>query len=99
MAFKHPHKLELKRRKPQKGKTFSEEPFVRDRRGRKIYRWDIFFSDCTDPLDWRKRDVWALAERLAEQRKREQYAEARIAQKEKARLARLDEIEILPVDA
>ncbi len=91
MAFKHPHKLELKRTQPQEEKTFSEEPFVRDRRGRKIYRWDAFLSDCADPLEHRKRDVWSLAERLDERRKRKQIAQAQIAQKEKERLALLDQ--------
>ncbi len=93
MAFKHPHKLELKRAQSQEGKKFSEEPFVRDRRGRKIYRWAAFYSDCYDPFEQRKRDPWSIAERLEKQRKQEQYAESRIAQKEKARLARLDRIE------
>ncbi len=93
MAFKHPHKLELKRRDSQEGKKFSEEPFVWDRRGRKIYRWDAFYSDCYDPFEQRKRDPWSLTEALDKQRKQRQSAEARIAQKEKARLARLDRIE------
>ncbi len=92
-------RAELKRTASQAGKKFSDDPFILDKRGRKIYRWDTFFSDCADPLDLRKRDVWDLAERLDEQPKRGRHTQAQIAKKEKERQALLDKIAVLPEDS
>ncbi|MCC8164603.1 MAG: hypothetical protein LIQ31_00275 [Planctomycetes bacterium] len=95
MAFDHPHKLTLKRRRTTAGCCFSDLPIVRDRRGRIIYKWDAYYSDCDDPRDQRKRDVWELAEVLDADRLR--AAEAREITSE-ARQRRLDAIHIDPAE-
>ncbi|MCD7897418.1 MAG: hypothetical protein LUG50_12220 [Planctomycetaceae bacterium] len=93
MAFDHPHQLTLKRRRTTAGSCFSDLPIVRDRRGRIIYKWDAYYSDCDDPRDQQKRDVWELAEVLNSERRR--TAEARETNTE-ARQRRLDAIHIAP---
>ncbi len=95
MAFDHPHQLNLKRRTTMAGRSLSDLPIVRDRRGRIIYKWDAYYSDCDDPLDQRRRDIWELAEALDAERLRSEAAQATIAQ---ARQRRLDAIEIDPAE-
>lgn len=90
MAFAHPHKLDIKRTHKHDGERFSDVPYVRDRRGRIIYRWDAFYSDCHDPLNQRKRDIWELVECLEEQRKRERHTQEQIACKGKERQRHLE---------
>lgn len=93
MAFNHPHKLDIKRTHKHEGEKFSDVPYIRDRRGRIVYRWDAFYSDCSNTFDQRKRNIWDLVECLDERRKRRQLAKAGIARKEKVRLDRLENAE------
>lgn len=95
MSFDHPHQLNLKRRTTMAGRSLSDLPIVRDRRGRIIYKWDAYYSDCDDPLDTRRRDIWELAEIVDAERLRASAAEAAIAE---ARQRRLDAIEIDPAE-
>lgn len=61
-------KLELKRKNTVKGRRFSDIPYIRDRRGRVIYKWDAHYAGMS-PRDLMLNDVWELAEYLDERRK------------------------------
>lgn len=89
MAFHHPQKLALRKSRSVKGAKFSDLPLIRDRRGRRIYKWDAFYSDCGDPSDRRKRDIWELAEVLDARRLREIRTRNQLAELEERRAARL----------
>ncbi|MCD8139464.1 MAG: hypothetical protein LUE17_06760 [Planctomycetaceae bacterium] len=88
MAFEHPHKLELKRTTTVKGRRFSDVPFVRDRRGKIIYRWDAHYAGMSDE-DLKRNDLWELVEHLDAKRLERQRLQAAIDRRDRERLAKL----------